>query len=110
MLNVRVWVARPIFICWLKVKRWKRFSTYPAESRPGTETIVSGTGRIEVACTVLGAVAASKHVRATVGNYIFESFGPDFPLDLSEGINRLKYIGGNRNGEADQSLSGQDLG
>jgi len=41
-------------------------SAYPAHSMPGIETIVSGTGQIEVARTVLGAIAASKHVRANI--------------------------------------------
>ena len=41
-------------------------SAYPAQSKPGIETIVSGAGQIEVARTVLGAIAASKHVRANI--------------------------------------------
>jgi D-ribose pyranose/furanose isomerase RbsD len=41
-------------------------SAYPVQSRAGIETIVSGTGQIEVARTVLGAIAASKHVRANI--------------------------------------------
>ena len=41
-------------------------SAYPAQSRPGIETIVSGAGQIEVARRVLGAIAASKHVRANI--------------------------------------------
>ncbi len=41
-------------------------SAYPAQSRPGIETIASGAGQIEVARTVSGAIAASKHVRANV--------------------------------------------
>jgi hypothetical protein len=41
-------------------------SAYPAQSRPGIETIVSGAGQIEVARKVLGAIAASKHVRANI--------------------------------------------
>ncbi len=41
-------------------------SAYPAQSRPGIETIVSGAGQLEVAGTVLDAIAASKHVRANV--------------------------------------------
>ena len=41
-------------------------SAYPAQSRPGIETIVSGAGQIEVARTVLGAIAASTHVRANI--------------------------------------------
>jgi hypothetical protein len=41
-------------------------SAYPAQSRPGIETIVSGAGQIEVARVVLDAIAASKHVRANI--------------------------------------------
>jgi D-ribose pyranose/furanose isomerase RbsD len=41
-------------------------SAYPAQSRPGIETLVSGAGQIEVAHKVLHAIAASKHVRANV--------------------------------------------
>ena len=41
-------------------------SAYPAQSRPGIETVVSGAGQIEVARKVLGAIAASKHVRANI--------------------------------------------
>ena len=41
-------------------------SAYPAQSRPGIETIVSGAGHIEVARKVLGSIAASRHVRANI--------------------------------------------
>ena len=41
-------------------------SAYPAHSRAGIETIVSGAGQIEVARVVLEAVAASRHVRANI--------------------------------------------
>jgi hypothetical protein len=41
-------------------------SAYPAQSKPGIETIVSGAGQIEVARKVADAVAASKHVRANI--------------------------------------------
>ena len=41
-------------------------SAYPAQSRPGIETIVSGAGQIEVARAVLVAITASKHVRAKI--------------------------------------------
>ncbi len=41
-------------------------SAYPAQSRPGIDTTVSGAGQIEVARTVLGAIAASKHVRVNI--------------------------------------------
>jgi len=41
-------------------------SAYPAQSRPGIETITTGAGQIEVVKTALKAVDDSKHVRATV--------------------------------------------
>ena len=41
-------------------------SAYPAQSRPGIDTIVSGVGQIEAARRVLDAIAASKHVRARI--------------------------------------------
>jgi len=41
-------------------------SAYPAQSRPGIDTIVSGAGQIEVARGVLDAIATSKHVRANI--------------------------------------------
>jgi L-fucose mutarotase/ribose pyranase (RbsD/FucU family) len=41
-------------------------SAYPAQSKPGIETIVSGDGQIEVARRVLDAIAANKHVRASI--------------------------------------------
>ncbi len=41
-------------------------SAYPAQSRAGIDTIVSGGGQIEVARGVLDAIAASKHVRANI--------------------------------------------
>jgi hypothetical protein len=41
-------------------------SAYPAQSKPGIETIVSGAGHLEVARKVLDAVNASSHVRAAV--------------------------------------------
>ncbi len=41
-------------------------SAYPAQSKPGIETIVSGAGQIEVARKVLDAINASRHVRAIV--------------------------------------------
>jgi hypothetical protein len=41
-------------------------SAYPAQSRPGIETIVSGASQIEAVRTVFGAIAASKHVRANI--------------------------------------------
>ena len=41
-------------------------SAYPAQSKPGIETIVSGAGQIEVTRRVLDAVNATRHVRANV--------------------------------------------
>ena len=41
-------------------------SAYPAQSRPGIETIVAGAGQIEVARSVLSAIEAAKHVRANI--------------------------------------------
>ena len=41
-------------------------SAYPAQSKPGIETIVSGAGQIEVVRMVLDAIAASRHVRANI--------------------------------------------
>jgi D-ribose pyranose/furanose isomerase RbsD len=41
-------------------------SAYPAQSRAGIDTFVSGAGQLEVARGVLGAIAASNHVRANI--------------------------------------------
>jgi len=41
-------------------------SAYPAQSKPGIETIVADAAQVEVARTVLGAIAASKHVHANI--------------------------------------------
>jgi hypothetical protein len=41
-------------------------SAYPAQSKPGIETVVSGAGQLEVTRKVLDAINASRHVRATV--------------------------------------------
>jgi L-fucose mutarotase/ribose pyranase (RbsD/FucU family) len=41
-------------------------SAYPAQSKPGIETIASGAGQLEVVRKVLDAVAVSRHVRANV--------------------------------------------
>lgn len=41
-------------------------SAYPAQSKPGIETVVSGMGQLEVARKVLDAVNASRHVRANI--------------------------------------------
>lgn len=41
-------------------------SAYPAQSKPGIETIVSGAGQVEVARRVFDAINASRHVRANI--------------------------------------------
>src|ERR1700734_1136980 len=41
-------------------------SAYPAQSKPGIETVVSGAGQLEVARKVLDAVNATSHVRANI--------------------------------------------
>jgi len=41
-------------------------SAYPAQSKPGIETLVSGAGQLEVVEKVLAAIRASRHVRANV--------------------------------------------
>ena len=41
-------------------------SAYPAQSRSGIETVVSGAGQLEVVEKALAAVAASKHVRPII--------------------------------------------
>lgn len=41
-------------------------SAYPAQSKPGIETIAAGEGQLEVAGKVLDAIQASRHVRANV--------------------------------------------
>lgn len=41
-------------------------AAYPAQSRPGIETIVADADQIHVVRTVLDAIAASKHIRASV--------------------------------------------
>ena len=41
-------------------------SAYPAQSKPGIETVVSGSGQLEAARRVLDAINASKHVRANI--------------------------------------------
>jgi hypothetical protein len=52
-------------------------SAYPAQSREGIETIVSGAGQLDVLKQVLGAVAASKHVRPIVYTDQELKFVPD---------------------------------
>jgi L-fucose mutarotase/ribose pyranase (RbsD/FucU family) len=41
-------------------------SAYPAQSRPGIETVVANAGQIEVVRKVQAAIAACNHVRANI--------------------------------------------
>lgn len=41
-------------------------SAYPAQSKPGIETIVADAGQIDVVRTVLDAIISSRHVRPNV--------------------------------------------
>ncbi|MGA3034637.1 MAG: RbsD/FucU domain-containing protein [Terracidiphilus sp.] len=41
-------------------------SAYPAQSKPGIETVVSGAGQLEIVEKVLVAIGASRHVRANI--------------------------------------------
>ncbi|HUA98707.1 MAG TPA: RbsD/FucU domain-containing protein [Terracidiphilus sp.] len=41
-------------------------SAYPAQSKPGIETIATGEGQMEAVIKVWGAIAGCKHVRANV--------------------------------------------
>jgi hypothetical protein len=41
-------------------------SAYPAQSKPGIETLVSGAGQIHVLRKVIDAIAASGHIRTNV--------------------------------------------
>src|ERR1700677_4401882 len=41
-------------------------SAYPAQSRPGIETIVAGADQIEVLRKVLSAISASRHIGANI--------------------------------------------
>ncbi|HEY7302629.1 MAG TPA: RbsD/FucU domain-containing protein [Bryobacteraceae bacterium] len=52
-------------------------SAYPVQSREGIETIVSGAGQLEVLKQVLGAIAASSHVRPVVYTDQELKFVPD---------------------------------
>jgi L-fucose mutarotase/ribose pyranase (RbsD/FucU family) len=56
-------------------------SAYPAQSKSGIETIVSGASQLEVARKVLDAIDASRHVRANVYvdqelNFVAEADAP----------------------------------
>ena len=48
-------------------------SAYPAQSKPGIDTIVSGEDQIHVVQKVLAAIAACKHIRANV--YVDKELG-----------------------------------
>jgi D-ribose pyranose/furanose isomerase RbsD len=75
-------------------------SAYPAQSRPGIDTIVSGAGQIEVARRVLDAIRASKHVRANIYldlelQFVAESDAPGvsrFRTQLAELIKSAETI------------------
>ena len=54
-------------------------SAYPAQSKPGIETIVADADQIHVVRTVLNAVAACKHIRANV--YIDQELGSVSEID-----------------------------
>lgn len=41
-------------------------SAYPAQSRPGIETMVAGADQLQVVCHVLEAISSAAHVRANV--------------------------------------------
>lgn len=41
-------------------------SAYPAQSKPGIETLVSGAEQLQVVRHVLGAITASAHIRANI--------------------------------------------
>lgn len=64
-------------------------SAYPAQSRPGIETVVSNADQSEVLRTVLAAVADSRHVRPIVYtdrelNYVTEADAPGIENYRSE--------------------------
>jgi hypothetical protein len=75
-------------------------SAYPAQSRPGIDTIVSRSGQLEVARTVRDAIAASNHVRANVYldlelQFVAESDAPDvsrYRTQLAELLKSAKTI------------------
>jgi hypothetical protein len=78
-------------------------SAYPAQSKPGIETIVSGAGQLEVARKVLDAVNASRHVRANVYldqelDFVAEADAPGVTryrsqlAELLEGANRIPML------------------
>ena len=77
-------------------------AAYPAQSKPGIETIVSGDDQLTVVQFVLNAIAACKHIRAKVYAdkelaYVAESDAPgvlDYwrKLELALGGAHVEYI------------------
>src|SRR5258708_25122884 len=77
-------------------------SAYPAQSKPGIETIVSGDDQLVVVQYVLDAIAACKHIRANVYvdkelAYVAESDAPgvvDYRRNLAAMFDgaRVAYI------------------
>jgi len=73
-------------------------AAYPAQCRPGIETIVSRSRQLEVARTVLDAIADSNHVRANVYldlelQFVAESDAPGvsrYRTQLAELLKRVK--------------------
>lgn len=63
-------------------------SAYPAQSKPGIETIVSGAGQLEVARKVLDAVNASRHLRANV--YLDQELDFVAEADDTPGVKRYR--------------------
>ncbi|MGB8029937.1 MAG: hypothetical protein WCF30_09770 [Terracidiphilus sp.] len=71
-------------------------SAYPAQSRAGIETIVSGAGQIEAARRVLSAIAAAKHVRANIYldqelQFVAEADAPGVSRYRTQLANLLKH-------------------
>lgn len=77
-------------------------AAYPAQSKPGIETIVSGDGQLEVVQFVLDAISTCKHIRAKIyadGElaYVEDSDAPgvqDYRRRLEEALGgaRVEYL------------------
>jgi hypothetical protein len=78
-------------------------SAYPAQSKPGIETVVSGASQLEVVRKVLDAVNASGHVRANVYldqelDFVSESDAPGVGRyrtqlgELLKGVNTIPML------------------
>ncbi len=78
-------------------------SAYPAQSKPGIETIVSGGDQLEVARHVLDAINASHHVRANIYldqelQFVAEADAPGVTryraqiAELLKGANRIDML------------------